>query len=52
MPSPRGMWGSFNLRMERGLQNNEGIVSGVVTPVRKRIRTEDLGLVEVRIQEA
>ena len=32
--------------------NNEGIVSGVVTPVRKRIRTEDLGLIEVRIQEA
>ena len=32
--------------------NNEGIVSGVVTPVRKWIRTEDLGLIEVRIQEA
>ena len=31
---------------------NEGIVSGVVMPVRKRIRTEDLGLIEVRIQEA
>ena len=33
--SPRGMWGSFNLRTERGLQNNEGIVSGVVMPVWK-----------------
>ena len=29
------MWGSFNLRTERGLRNNEGIVSGVVTPVWK-----------------
>ena len=48
----RRMWGSFNLRTEWGLQNNEGIVSGVVMPVRKWIRTEDLGLVKVRIQEA
>ena len=30
VPSPCGMWGSFNLRMERGLQNNEGIMSCVV----------------------
>ena len=52
VPSPRRMWGSFDLQMEQGLWNNEGIVSGVVTPVRKRIRTEDLGLIEVRIQEA
>ena len=28
-------------RQNRGLWNNEGIVSGVVTPVRKQIRTED-----------
>ena len=32
--------------------NNEGIVSRVVTPVWKQIRTEDLGLIKVRIQEA
>ena len=40
VPSPRRMWGSFDLRMEQGLRNNEGIVSGVVTQARKRIRTE------------
>ena len=40
VPSPRRMWGSFDLQTEQGLQNNEGIVSGVVTQARKRIRTE------------
>ena len=36
----------------RGLRNNEGIVSGVMTQSWKRIRTEYLGLIEVRLQEA
>ena len=40
VPSPRRMWGSFNLRTEQSLRNNEGIVSGVMTQARKRIRTE------------
>ena len=40
VPSPRRMWGSFDLQTEQGLRNNEGIVSGVVTQARKRIRTE------------
>ena len=40
VPSPRRMWGSFDLQTEQGLLNNEGIVSGVVTQARKRIRTE------------
>ena len=40
VPSPRRMWGSFDLRTEQGLRNNEGIVSGVVTQARKQIRTE------------
>ena len=40
VPSPRRIWGSFNLRTEQSLRNNEGIVSGVMTQARKRIRTE------------
>ena len=40
VPSPRRMGGSFDLWTEQGLRNNEGIVSGVVTQARKRIRTE------------
>ena len=35
VPSPRRMWGSFDLRTEQRLRNNEGIVSGVVTQARK-----------------
>ena len=41
VPSPRRMWGSFNLQTEQGLRNNEGIVSGVVTQARKRIHQEN-----------
>ena len=40
VPSPRGIWGSFDLRTDRVLRNNEGIVSGVMTQARKWIRTE------------
>ena len=40
VPSPRGIWGSFNLRTEQSLWNNEGIVSGVMTQAQKWIRTE------------
>ena len=40
VPSPRRIWGSFDLRMEQSLRNNEGIVSGVMTQARKRFRTE------------
>ena len=43
VPSPRRMWGSFDLRMEQRLRNNEGIVSGIVTQARKWIRTEYQG---------
>ena len=39
VPSPRRMWGSFDLQTEQGLQNTEGIVSGVVTQARKRCYT-------------
>ena len=40
VPSPRRIWGSFDLRTEQSLRNNKGIVSGVMTQARKRIRTE------------
>ena len=40
VPSPRRIWGSFDLRTEQSLWNNEGIVSGVMTQARKWIRTE------------
>ena len=42
VPSPRGIWGSFNLQTDRVLRNNEGIVSGVMMQAQKRkqIRTE------------
>ena len=40
VPSPHRMWGSFDLWTEQRLWNNEGIVSGIVTQARKRIRTE------------
>ena len=43
VPSPHRMWGSFDLRTEQRLRNNEGIVSGIVTQARKRIRTEYQG---------
>ena len=33
VPSPRRIWGSFNLQTERVLRNNEGIVSGVMTQI-------------------
>ena len=49
MPSPRRIWGSFDLRTERGLRNNEGIVSGVVMRAQKWIRTELLGLIEGQV---
>ena len=38
VPSPRRIWGSFDLQTEQSLQNNEGIVSGVMTQARKRMR--------------
>ena len=40
VPSPRRIWGSFDLQTEQSLWNNEGIVSGVMTQARKWIRTE------------
>ena len=40
VPSPRRMWGVFRFTDGMGLRNNEGIVSGIVTQARKRIRTE------------
>ena len=42
VPSPRRIWGSFDLRTEQSLRNNdsEGIVSGVMMQARKRIRAE------------
>ena len=35
VPSPRRIWGSFDLRTEQSLRNNEGIVSGVMTEMDK-----------------
>ena len=43
VPSPRRIWGSFDLRTEQSLRNNEGIVGGVMMQARKRIRTEYWG---------
>ena len=37
VPSPRRMCGSFDLRTEQSLRNNEGIVSGVMMQARKQI---------------
>ena len=40
VPLPRGIWGSFDLRTEQSLWNNEGVVSGVMMQAQRWIRTE------------